>query len=245
MIFSLSSSWSYITMVLFLTLVVILGFYIATYSARRTSIGFSALVTALTGLICSILAVATYRITSESSVVGAFMFFYGMYISFAFVPGMYAFLIISRQMECQVGILLSYIGFIWVAVTMTTGLALSIIISTQNTLNYASALLFFYLSNWVFVLLNLILNGINFKRVTGKASTTIQVYSFLNLISVVSFTIITFYPTPLSLSTSFLISLFFCDLTIAIAMLVAVLNGYLWIDQIIVGSKLDYIETIV
>lgn len=107
MIFSIATAWSYITMVVFLELIVILGFYICRYSVRRTVIGFSALITVLAGLICNILAVARYRITPETSLIGTLLFFHGIYISSPFVRGLEAFMAISRQMNCNVGVLLS------------------------------------------------------------------------------------------------------------------------------------------
>lgn len=243
MIFSITTPWSYMTLILFLTLVITLTYYICKFSARRTIIGYSALITAVAGLICCVLAVASYRIKSDLSVTSTLLFFYGIYISFAFVPGLRAFLIISRQMESSSGAWLSIFGFLWVGATIITGLVMAIITSVFG---YRSgSLLFFYLSNWVLVAMSLIHHIQNYHRLEGKASKTITVYSSLNILSVVFFVIIAFPPITLSADITFILSLVFCELPIAIAMLIAVLNGYLWGDQIIVCSKLDYVETIV
>lgn len=226
------------TFVLYLTLIIAISYCLWKFPVRRTIVAFHALVTALAGLICSVLAVVSYRIPSDISVVRALLFFYGIYLSFAFVPGLYAFLIISRQTECPTGELLSFFGFIWVSLTISTGLAMSVTATHDG-------LLFFYLSNWALVLISISHNLMNFYRLGGKASKTIMFYSWLNIVSVIFFVVIAFPPVPISSDISFFMSLVLCDLPIAAAMLIAVLNGYLWTDQTLVGSKLDYVETIV
>ncbi|KAI8079422.1 hypothetical protein BDF21DRAFT_452599 [Thamnidium elegans] len=106
----------------------------------RSPIGFSALIAAISQLICTIFVLVDFgtmrtwtqlMIPLFYSLKPVYHLFYAIYVSFMFVPGLIAFGKISKKRNSKIGVFTSYFGYAWTAIVIIVGLALMILILTK------------------------------------------------------------------------------------------------------------------
>ncbi|CAO3657441.1 unnamed protein product [Mucor hiemalis] len=227
----------------------VISFLIILRSSSKDLTGYSVVVSALSALICnSIITVDTLKlstivfgVTSPSSYV-----FYGIYISFAFIPGLIAFHRISKENGGTIGKFVVYFGYFWAFITIAIGLTLTIYVAkhvdlvfyTQENMDHFSTQLtklasFMYYSGWAFVVAYLVLFVSNSGAYAVTSRNSLIIYTSLNILSVLVNTIIFKLRKDLGTNgdlglTSFSVTLVFCDITVAIALIIATYYGNLW-----------------
>ncbi|CAO3612833.1 unnamed protein product [Mucor hiemalis] len=205
-------------MVLFTLTLLYIIFSLFKYPSTRNSVGYSALIGALSGFIYNTIIMAKFHmeINSGSGINFAPCFvFYGIYISFAFVPGLIGFNRIAKKYESSLGKFFINFGYFWAFTTMVIGLALTIYISVKI--------------RWAFVAVFLVLPGSS----RGKTPLSLTVYSWLNIVVVLVNTILASVHVKgenvsAILNTFFAITFVFCDIPVALALTIAASHAGFW-----------------
>ncbi|GAA5801916.1 hypothetical protein HPULCUR_007374 [Helicostylum pulchrum] len=108
--------------------------------AMRNPVSFSALVAAISQLICTILVLIDLKATITWAQITTPLFyslkpfyhlFYAIYVSFMFVPSLIGFARAAKKTNRTPYILISYFGYAWTAVIIVVGLTLMILILTK------------------------------------------------------------------------------------------------------------------
>lgn len=154
---------------------------------------------------------------------GSFLFesaaypFYGIYISFMFIPVLISFHLIAKQQKLEdnnktsirMGTALIYLGYIWSTVFYATIIAVTVIQSAlrngmdqtdyqKKTLIYAKATNFLFHSHWGFIAINLILTVLFYKHFDHKSSRrTLICFNIFTIIPLITMTVYSYidYPT--------------------------------------------------
>lgn len=260
--------WSIGPMIIFILVSILNGYFVIKYATARTFVGYSALFGALAGFIYNTIIMASVIMNANlrSPIIGriesAFYIFYCIYIVFAFVPGLITFARISKRQQgaksSKVGKYIVYVGHFWSALLIIIGLALTIMAATtfrrsarfayyrsDSIVHFGNLLMFAYYSNWGFVAIFLVLHGIYYGNLQGKARGTLITYSSLNIISTVVFVIVlntdSYFGFRTMLTTVYVVLFILCDITVAAAFIIAVLYGHLWEDlkETLDGEKVE------
>lgn len=268
-------SWSYGPTTIFaLTTVISASLILLRDSSHRAMMEYSAFVTTVSGFIYNILVMISFT-NNEGAMklpllIGAnpaIFIFYSIYISFAFMPCLIAFHKISRTAGLRLGYAcIYYFGYIWVAITIVIGLALTILFATklpsmakfqsadyninlivaasEELSNYLGLLLFIYFSNWALVATTVLLYVIHFRRLQRKARITLFVYLTINILSVIFFVVVLYggvtdvYTIEEMVNLIFWLMLVLVDIPVAIGVLVAICFGSTWtVDSFSSGEK--------
>lgn len=242
-------TWSIGPLVISIFAVFMVGVLITLFSFSKDLTAYSALVSALSGLICNAVIVArfiesptvAFGIASPSSYV-----FYGIYISFAFVPGLIGFYRISKGNGSKIGKFTVYLGYLWALITIIIGLAMTVYITKnfkdglygqenlEHLIKQSKILLsFMYYSGWGFIAAYLVLISTNTGTFPTTSRISFTVYSLLNLLAVLVNTIVFGLQMTSNLEsnailTTFSVTIIFCDTAIAMALVIATYYGSLW-----------------
>lgn len=213
----------------------------------------------LIGYIClfsGVAGVITAGILFASS--GRFLFeyaaypFYGIYISFMFIPVLISFHRIAKQQKLKdnsktsirMGTALIYLGYIWSIVFFATTIAVTVIRSAlgddmdvadyqKKTLMYAKATNFLFHSHWGFIAINLILTALFYKHFDNKSSRCtlicFNIFTIIPLITMAAYSHID-YPTsdrPSIVKALGIAFIFLVDLPNSMAILAwFIINGH-------------------
>jgi hypothetical protein len=182
----------------------------------------------------------------------AIFLFYTIYMVFAFIPGLIVFEKISCHQNNKIGKYIVYFGYLWSAMMVIIGLALTIITATlsgeyvgdETATHYSNLLYFMYFSNWGFVAVFLVLFGMYLNVIRGKALSTFIAYAALNLISMIVFAIVShvkdnfdsFYAL-----TATVYGVFFAlfDIPVAISFIITIHYGHLWNLELLNDNKVE------
>ncbi|KAL9559094.1 hypothetical protein MBANPS3_000575 [Mucor bainieri] len=223
-----------------------MAYYCIKYPLYRNMISYICLLACAFGIVASIISVmvVAWDVKAEES---AFFFFYGLYITFAFLPSVFAFYTREkRTKQSNAGKYTTYFGFLWAAACILGSLATTImaaIITHQSSLiedgdllvRLSGGLFFVILMNWGFVAVLLLLALIYVKRLTQQyAQGSFLVYVVLHVLSALVFTLTGFAPNDVSFSTIDslgYLDIFLVDLPIAIAVFIAFHMAHRWIGD--------------
>lgn len=247
-LYSFYPYWSIGPLVVYTLASIVVCFYIFKYKTSRTLVEYSALVGALAGFIYNTMIMASsveaagdnYLVTVNSSCT----LFYAIYLAFAFVPGLIAFGRISRHRSNKFGKYTVYFGYLWSATMVIVGLTITIITSRSDELlesegkmkHLVNLFLFLYYANWGFIPIFLVLHGIYFNEIKGKARGTLIVYTSLILLSYIvniSITSSNFANYTEFVTKTFAVLLTLCDIPVAIVFIIAAIFGHLWNTEIL------------
>lgn len=226
------SGWSYASLVTSILTLLISAFYVYKYRSTKASvIAGSASISVLASLISN--AVLFSFLKTPEVKVSVVFFLRGVYYAFAFYTIFYAFHCILRDAN-QNGKLLLYIGYMWMAVTMSISLA-SAILMGGNAYYYSDRMmddvynitLFTVHSIWGFVAIALLLFFTNKERLNTKSVSTKLAFIGLTMVAAIASTVTT-YQSVSNVTEG--VSFFLVDLTIKAAILIAVFYGPTWIQ---------------
>lgn len=177
-------------------------------------IGYLCLFSGVAGVITAgILFASSGRFLFENAVFP----FYGIYISFMFIPVLISFHRIAKQQKLEdnnktsirMGTALVYLGYIWSAVFYATNIAVTVLQSAlrndmdeidyqKKALMYAKATNFLFYSHWGFIAINLILTVLFYKYFDHKSSRRtlicFNIFTIIPLITMVVYSHVN-YPT--------------------------------------------------
>lgn len=262
MTYNFEPTWSIGPAVISIFAFLVVSFLLFSRPNSRGPVGYAAFVGSLAGLINYVIIMVLYCTGASSSAEAypATFVFQGIYLSFAFVPGLIGFRRISKENGSAAGKMTTLFGYLWAFVVIVVGFALTIILAVNTndlysvifspSQHFSNLLLFMYYSGWAFVAMYLILLIVNLSFISGTSRKTIIIYSALNMLSVLVYTIVAnTRPVGSSihviLSTVFAVPLVFCNIPIAVGFIIATYYGSLWSSNsdAIKGGKVEILES--
>lgn len=213
-------------------------------SVYHNPISYAALIAALTGTISSIFSALSAL--GFNSIQPAFYIFYGLYTTYTFIPLIGAFYINEKKSrDSTTGRYSVFLGFLWAAVCILTSLAVTVMAAILNVqysgrssgdmellVRFSHGLYFMILMVWGFIVVNLLLISIYYKKLTEKNSRcSLVIFTFLNFFSAIAFTILAFAPLEFdsdSINMFDYLNIFLVDFPVVLAVFTAFYLGHLW-----------------
>ncbi|CAO3612793.1 unnamed protein product [Mucor hiemalis] len=261
-IYNFEPTWSIGPAVISIVAFLVVSFLLFSRPNSRGPVGYAAFIGSLAGLINYVIIMVLYCTGASSSVTGypATFVFQGIYLSFAFVPGLIGFRRISKENNSVAGKMTALFGYLWAFVVIVVGFALTIILAVNindmysifysPSIHFSKLLLFMNHSGWAFVAAYLILLSVNLSSTSGTSHKTIIIYSVLNILSVLVYTIVANTrivggSIHAILSTIFAVPLVFCNIPIALGFIIATYYGSLWgsNSDAIKGGRVEILES--
>ncbi|KAG2195632.1 hypothetical protein INT46_000701 [Mucor plumbeus] len=243
-VFSSKPGISFSTLVIWIVFDLAMLFLFFRSPVYHNPISYSALVAALTGTISSIFSIlSSFGFSSNQP---AFYIFYGLYTTYTFIPLIGAFYINEKKSKySELGKYSVFLGFVWAAVCILASLAVTIMAAIANFQDYGSesadieslvrfsdGIYFMLLMGWGFILVNLLLISIYYKKLTEKNSRrSLVIFTFLNMFSTITFTILAFAPLKFEYSNFDVfgyLNIFLVDFPVILAVFTAFYLGHLW-----------------
>lgn len=257
--FNYELTWSIGPAVISFFTFIIVCYKLFSRSESKGPVGYAALVESLAGLIKYVMAMTLALGRSESAAkayISSFIF-YGIYLSFAWVPGLIAFRRISKETANAGGNMVALFGYLWAFIIVVVGFTLTIILAvnvegmyevfTFPFESFGRLLQFMFYSGWGFFSVYLILLSMNTSHLSGPARKSIMAYSALNMLAVLVYTILA-NARPVAdsyhgiLVTIYAVPLVFCNIPIAIGSILAAYYGNTWRTSTFDISNGDKVE---
>lgn len=247
--------WSIGPTVVFTFTLLCISFMLFKYPSKRNSVGYSALISAIAGFIYTTIIMVNFQTSAQvSKIGGAIVFvFYGIYLSFNFVPGLIGFLRIANEKDNSTGKFSIYFAFLWAFVTIGVGLAmtiytalkansLSILEDTKAVMEFAAVLtsLYEYMIYSAWVAVAVFLGLLYLCR--GKIPNSLIMYSWFNLVALVQISVSSIRMIDtVGMALAYIVSnLVLCEILSALALMCAAKYGDFWKEY----SERDYDEDI-
>ncbi|KAI9269598.1 hypothetical protein EDC94DRAFT_599356 [Helicostylum pulchrum] len=169
--------YGYVSIVISIPLVLFTGFFYIKNRSQRSLTGLSAFAAGLISLCSSILSLATNKATFVT------FFLFGAYSSCVHLSILFAFDRLSEKSD--LGKYLVYFGYFWSLVTVSTGIALTImsremILDNQyDPANVKPLFGFLIISSWVFILIIWILFITAYRKLSVKSRVSIMAFILL------------------------------------------------------------------
>ncbi|KAI7875825.1 uncharacterized protein EV154DRAFT_526321, partial [Mucor mucedo] len=204
----------------------------------RSPITYTAFFAALSALICAIINAAVRedidRIVSTRAAVSVFSI---IYTHVAFVPGLIGFYRISKQKGSRFGTALAIIGCLWAFILIIIGIVYNVMIEKNAWFDSVGSYYVIVFGHVALAFILAILLALNHTSLHGKAKISLVAYTMLFILFEICYFIEIFaIHTVLAL---FVVSLIFNDLASAIALILSVSYGHLWITQNTLGDKVE------
>ncbi|KAG2236516.1 hypothetical protein INT48_000816 [Thamnidium elegans] len=228
--------WRYVSLVTSIVTFLITAFYIYKYrSIKAVVTAGSASISALAFLISNVLVLSPLN-TPPIKTSPIFML-RGIRYAFAFHAVFYAFQYIIYNNN-QNKKLVVYIGYIWMAVTISVSIATAVLfnVNTFSSVNIYDLLVLTKHSIWGFIAVALLLYFTNKKHLNRKSRATMSVFIGLNLISAITATVITYVPIYIQ-DLGYGVAFFLDELIFKVAIIIAACYGSTWIQT---GSSESY-----
>ncbi|GAN08272.1 hypothetical protein MAM1_0197c07780 [Mucor ambiguus] len=220
-------------------------YYCIKYPSYRNMISYICLFASVFGIVASIISLlaANWGRNIEQP---AYFFFYGLYITFGFLPPIVAFYTGEKRMkQSSAGKYATCLGFLWAVAcilgSLTTTIMAAIIAhhgffeDEELLLRLSGGLHFVILMNWGFIAVLLLLTLIYSKHLTQKhARSSFLVYVTLNVLSALVFTILAFAVLEFHFFTIHVLgylTIFLVDLPFAVAVFIAFHMSHSWIGN--------------